>query len=185
MTVALSAAPVGFCFGTVEISMPAFAENFGAPEWAGLLLSVWAAASAVGGLAYGARHWTPPAAEPLPCASPCCCRWASSPRCSRPASALMALLIIPAGLLIAPLGAAANQIVGTVAPPGAVTRGLLVADDFLIAGFAAGTATGGHLAEHVAWESCFVAAVVAAALGALIVIGRRATLNAAPVLAVP
>src|SRR5918995_5223648 len=60
VTVALSAAPVGFCFGTVEISMPAFAESFGAPEWAGLLLSVWAAASAVGGLAYGARHWTLP-----------------------------------------------------------------------------------------------------------------------------
>ena len=30
VTLALSAAPVGFCFGTVEISMPAFAEQFGA-----------------------------------------------------------------------------------------------------------------------------------------------------------
>ncbi len=97
----------------------------------------------------------------------------------------MALLIIPAGLLIAPLGAAANQIVGTVAPAGAVTEAYSWPTTFLIAGFAAGTAIGGHLAEHVGWESCFVAAVVAASLGALIAIGRRATLNAAPVPAVP
>ena len=71
----------------------------------------------------------------------------------------MALLIIPAGLLIAPLGAAANQIVGTVAPAGAVTEAYSWPTTFLIAGFAAGTAVGGHLAEHVSWEACFVAAV--------------------------
>ena len=97
----------------------------------------------------------------------------------------MALLIIPAGLLIAPLGAAANQIVGTVAPAGAVTEADSWPTTFLIAGFAAGTATGGHLAEHVSWEACFVAAVAAAAVGALVVLGRRTTLNAAPVPAVP
>src|SRR5829696_809656 len=57
VTLALAAAPIGFCFGAVEISMPAFAEQFGSPAWAGVLLSAWAAASAAGGLAYGARAW--------------------------------------------------------------------------------------------------------------------------------
>jgi MFS family permease len=184
VTLALSAAPVGFCFGTVEISMPAFAEQFGAAEWAGVLLSVWAGASAVGGLAYGARHWR----QPLPSVYvriALLLPLGFLPALLAPSIAAMALLIIPAGLLIAPLGAAANQIVGTVAPAGAVTEAYSWPTTFLIAGFAAGTAVGGHLAEHVSWESCFVAAVAAASAGALIAIGRRATLNAAPVPAVP
>ena len=98
----------------------------------------------------------------------------------------MALLIIPAGLLIAPLGAAANQIVGTVAPAGAVTEAYSWPTTFLIAGFAVGTAIGGHLAEHVSWEACFVAAVDGRRDWARwSSFGRRATLNAAPVPAVP
>jgi MFS family permease len=184
VTLALSAAPVGFCFGTVEISMPAFAEQFGAAEWAGVLLSVWAGASAVGGLAYGARHWR----QPLPSVYvriALLLPLGFLPALLAPSIAAMALLIIPAGLLIAPLGAAANQIVGTVAPAGAVTEAYSWPTTFLIAGFAAGTAVGGHLAEHVSWEACFVAAVAAASAGALIATGRRATLNAAPVPAVP
>ena len=184
VTLALAAAPVGFCFGAVEISMPAFAEQFGAAAWAGVLLSVWAAASAVGGLAYGARHWS----RPLPSVYVTIALLLPLgflPALLAPSVAAMALLIVPAGLLIAPLGAAANQIVGTVAPAGAVTEAYSWPTTFLIAGFAVGTALGGHLAEHVSWEACFVAASAAAALGAGIALGRRATLSAAPVPAVP
>ena len=59
-TIMVATVPIGFCFGTVEISLPAFAIEHGAPAWAGALLSVWAAASAVGGLAYGARTFSTP-----------------------------------------------------------------------------------------------------------------------------
>jgi MFS family permease len=59
-TLMLATVPIGFCFGAVEISLPAFAKQFGAPEWAGVLLSVWALASAAGGLTYGARSWRLP-----------------------------------------------------------------------------------------------------------------------------
>ena len=41
-TVAFAAVPVGFCFGAVEISLPAFAEEHGAAELAGVLLATWA-----------------------------------------------------------------------------------------------------------------------------------------------
>ena len=184
LTLAFAAGPVGFCFGTTEIAMPAFAEQFGAAEWAGVLLSVWAGASAVGGLAYGARHWT----RPLPSVYvrlSLLLPLGFLPALLAPSIAVMALLIIPAGLLIAPLGAATNQIVGSVAPAGAVTEAYSWPTTFLIAGFATGTAVGGHLAEHVAWEACFVAAAGAATLGAAIAVGRRATLNAAAVPAVP
>jgi predicted MFS family arabinose efflux permease len=59
-TLMLATVPIGFCFGAVEISLPAFAEQFGPREWAGVLLSVWALASAAGGLAYGVRNFRLP-----------------------------------------------------------------------------------------------------------------------------
>jgi MFS family permease len=115
-TLMLATAPIGFCFGAVEISLPAVAEQYGAREWAGVLLSVWALASAIGGLTYGARTFSAPldvvylrltALLPL----------GFLPALAAPSIAAMAFLILPAGLLIAPLGAAGNQLVGQVAPP--------------------------------------------------------------------
>jgi MFS family permease len=174
--------PIGFCFGAVEISLPAFAKQFGAPEWAGVLLSVWALASAVGGLLYGARNWRLPldavylrlaALMPL----------GFLPALAAPSLVAMAFLILPAGLLIAPLGAAGNQLVGQVAPHGAVTEAYSWPVTAMIAGFAAGTATGGALVEAVDWLACFVAAALAGALGATFAFAGRRTLAAAPVAA--
>ena len=56
-TLVIATVPVGFGFGTIEIMLPAFAREHGAPELAGVLLATWALASATGGLLYGARHW--------------------------------------------------------------------------------------------------------------------------------
>jgi len=182
-TLMLATVPIGFCFGAVEISLPAFAKQFGAPEWAGVLLSVWALASAAGGLTYGARSWRLPvdavylrlvALLPL----------GFLPALAAPSVAAMALLILPAGLLIAPLGAAGNQLVGQVAPPGAVTEAYTWPVTAMIAGFAVGTAVGGALVEGADWRACFVAASIAGVLGALIAYSQRGTLVARPV-AVP
>jgi MFS family permease len=174
-TLMLATLPIGFCFGAVEISLPAFAQQFGAPEWAGVLLSIWAAASAVGGLTYGARSWRLPLgtvylrlAALLPLGF--------LPALAAPSVAVMALLIVPAGLLIAPLGAAGNQLVGQVAPAGAVTEAYSWPVTAMVAGFAAGTAVGGALVEGIDWHACFVAATVAATLGAAIAYWQRATL---------
>ena len=167
--------PIGFCFGAVEISLPAFASEHGAPEWAGALLSVWAAGSAAGGIAYGARSFSSPVpsvylgiAALLPLGF--------LPALAAPSIALMALLILPAGLLIAPLGAALNQLVGDVAPAGARTEAYAWPVTALLAGFAGGTAVGGSLIESLDWQSCFVAASVAAAVGAALAFTFRRTL---------
>ncbi len=164
-TIMVATIPIGFCFGAVEISLPAFASEHGAPAWAGALLSVWAAASAIGGLAYGARTFT----APLPTVY---LRLAALlplgflPALAAPSIAAMAVLIVPAGLLIAPLGAAGNQLVGEVAPPGAETEAYTWPVTAMLAGFAAGTAVGGTLVEHVDWQACFVAAAATGVLGA-------------------
>jgi MFS family permease len=172
--------PIGFCFGIVEISLPAFAKQYGAAEWAGLLLSVWALASAVGGLAYGARNWRLPLdsvylrlAALLPLGF--------LPALAAPSIVAMAFLIIPAGLLIAPLGAAGNQLVGSVAPRGTVTEAYSWPVTAMIAGFAVGTATGGAIVESIDWQACFVAAALAGLVGAAIVYAGRGNLRAVPV----
>jgi MFS family permease len=174
-TLMLANVPIGFCFGAVEISLPAFASEHGAPEWAGALMSVWAAASAVGGIAYGARSFRSPVpsvylglAALLPLGF--------LPALAAPSIALMALLILPAGLLIAPLGAALNQLVGDVAPAGAKTEAYAWPVTALLAGFAGGTAVGGSLVESLDWHACFVAASLAAALGASLAYTFRRTL---------
>ncbi len=174
-TLMLTTLPAGFCFGVVEISMPAFAGEHGAPEWAGVLLSSWAGASAVGGLAYGARAWKRPVsavylrlAALLPLGF--------LPALLAPSVAAMAVLIVPAGLLIAPIGAAGNHLVGELAPAGAVTEAYAWPVTALIAGFAAGTAIGGTLVEAWSWHACFVAAALAAAVGAAFAYARRGTL---------
>ena len=178
-TLMLATLPIGFCFGAVEISLPAFAKQLGAAEWAGLLLSIWGLASAVGGVLYGARSWRLPLdsvylrlAALLPLGF--------LPALAAPSIAAMALLIVPAGLLIAPLGAAGNQLIGEVAPAGALTEAYTWPVTAMIAGFAAGSAVGGALVECAGWHACFVAASVIGMLGALIAYSQRQTLVAVP-----
>ena len=175
-TLVLTTLPAGFCFGVVEISMPAFSAEYGAPAWAGVILAVWAAASATGGLAYGARAWGLPVgsvyvrlALVLPLGF--------LPALLATSVATMALLIIPAGLLIAPLGAAGNQLVSDLAPPGAVTEAYAWPVTALILGFSIGTSLGGTLVEALDWRACFLAASGAALLGAALVLARRRTLR--------
>jgi predicted MFS family arabinose efflux permease len=144
-----------------------------------VLLSVWALASAIGGLTYGARSWRLPLdavylrlAALLPLGF--------LPALAAPSVAVMALLILPAGLLIAPLGAAGNQLVGRVAPAGAVTEAYTWPVTAMTAGFAIGIAVGGSLVEAVDWRACFAAAAIAGALAAVIAYSQRATLATAP-----
>ena len=175
-TIVLSSVPVGFCFGAVEISLPAFAEQHGTRELAGVLLAAWSIGSLAGGLAYGARNW--------PGSLGSVYLWLSVllplgyfPALVAPSVAAMALLILPAGLLIAPLGAAGNELIGRVAPAGTVTEAYAWPVTAILVGFAAGTAGGGALVEAADWRACFVAAAVAAGLGAAVVYRFRGTLS--------
>jgi predicted MFS family arabinose efflux permease len=96
-----------------------------------------------------------------------------------PSIAAMALLILPAGLLIAPLGAAGNQLIGRVAPAGAATEAYAWPVTAILVGFAAGSSLGGALVECADWRACFVGAAVSAAVGAVVVYRFRGTLAAA------
>ena len=120
--------PVGFAFGILEITITAFATDEGHRELAGVLLTLWAVASAAGGLVYGARprrgtasdtHLRVALALPLGLAP---IVLATSPW-------TMALLVIPAGIFIAPLLATRNELAGPRRAAGNRDGGLHVAAD--------------------------------------------------------
>jgi MFS family permease len=178
-TIVIAMLPVGFSFGAIEVVLPAFADAHGERQLAGVLIAVWSLGSALGGLIYGARPrlvplrtmhlWTavavPAGMAPL--------MLAGSPLA-------MGLLVIFAGLPIAPLIATRNELAGALAMPGAETESFTWPLTAMVSGVSLGAAAAGALADGPGWRAAVVVAVVASALGALLSVTRRATLQAAP-----
>jgi predicted MFS family arabinose efflux permease len=163
--------------GVLEIAIAAFAEEHASRDDAGWLFTLWSVGSLAGGLWYGARQWQLPShlrflvvtgvltfgLAPLPLAG------------SMP---VFAVLVIVAGLGLAPSTAAAYSLIGDLAPPGAVTE----AYSWQIVGYVAGSAVGAWLAgvivEHVSVTAALACAPLAAALGLLVALAGRRTLRA-------
>jgi MFS family permease len=175
-TLVMSMAPVGFAFGALEVAIPAFADEKGRPELAGVLIAVWSVGSAIGGLVYGARerrlslasvHLRMALLLPLSLAP---VALAGSPLS-------MALLVIPAGLFIAPLLASRNELAGVVAPPDAETEAFTWPLTAMVAGVSLGAGVAGALADASGWRAPVLVAVAAAALGTLVAVTRNHTLH--------
>ena len=141
-------------------------------------MAAWAAGSGVGGLTYGGReHTSSPGA-----------RWvrlaAVFPLCSLPLAAgpvdrwRWRRCALVAGLCLAPYMAAANELVGDVAPPGAVTEAFAWPITAIGLGAAGGSAVAGALAQSWGWRPGFGAVVVAGGVTALIAVAGRATVRA-------
>jgi predicted MFS family arabinose efflux permease len=166
---------VGFAFGTIEVVVPAFSADHGARELSGVLLAVWSCASGVSGLLYGARptrrglqdvHLMLAFALPLALAAMLA---AVSPL-------TMALLVVVAGLPIAPLIASRNQLVERVAPRGTATEAFTWPLTALVSGVSLGAAISGTIIEEYSWAAAVIAAVAASAAGAALLFARRETL---------
>ena len=166
---------MGFAFGTLEVVLPAFSEAEGSKELAGVLLAAWSAASGVGGLVWGARGGDAPLLRahmvfawllPLGIA----------PLLLAVSPLTMALLAILTGLPIAPLIASRNQLIERVVLPGTATEAFTWPLTVLVAGVSLGAAAGGAVVEARSWSAGVVLAMAVAALGALVVLGRRRTL---------
>jgi MFS family permease len=168
----LTTLPLGFCFGAVEVTFPAFCEDVASRGQAGLLLAAWSLGSAAGGIAYGAVHWTLPA-------------WRRYPRCAValplgflplaiPGSVgLMLPLAFLSGVTIAPLLSTGNQVVGEIAAEGTVTEAYTWPITALVVGISAGNAAAGVIAGSAGWRESFLIASGAAALGAVVAVAQR------------
>jgi len=178
-TLVLGMLPVGFAFGAFEVAIPAFAEAEGKPELAGLLLATWALASAAGGLAYGARPRRTPLLD-LHLRMALLLPLGLVPVALATSPAVMALLVLPAGVFIAPLLATRNELAGRIAPPGAATEAVTWPLTALVSGIALGAAAGGAVIDASGWRAAILVGIASAFVGAAVALARRGTLVSAP-----
>jgi hypothetical protein len=174
-TLVFASLPVGFALGSIEVALPAFSEAEGSKALAGVLLAVWSGGSGLAGLAWGVRGtrfslldahlrfaWLLPVViAPL--------ALASSPL-------TMGVLVLVAGLPIAPLIASRNQLVQRVTPVGTATEAFTWPLTALVAGVSLGAAVAGTIVESSSWTAAVLVAAGVAAAGATVVLTRRRTL---------
>jgi MFS family permease len=173
-TLVLTSLPAGIGIGICEVAIPAFSDDMSAAATAGILLALWSVGSATGGLIYGALRNRPPlqhvhlaVAAGLPLSL--------LPMAAAPSVAVMALIVIPAGMFIAPLLATRNELIGWVAPEGSRTEAYTWPVTAFVGGIAIGSALAGTIVEQASWRTAFLVAAVFAAGGTLVAVARRHT----------
>lgn len=177
-TLVFAALPIGICFGTLEVALPAFAAEHGTAGLSGVLFAVLSVGSIAGGLTYGL------AADRLgSLARGYLVMVIALPGClallTLPSSVALMLVVVPfAGCVIAPLTSAENQLVTTVAPPGAATEAYAWVIMSTVVGAAVGNAMAGAVVQASSWRTAMLVACAAAALGAALSYLRRGTLRA-------
>lgn len=170
--------PVGVALGATEVVLPAFsARTAGDTSHAGLLLALWSLGSLGGGLLYGA---VPPRAtvERVHLTMAVLFPLTLLPMLLAGSVATMALLVLPAGVCVAPLIATRNELVGRVAPAGSATEAYTWPVTALVAGIAVGAASAGSIVEAADWRAATLMAAGLGVLGSATAILRRRTLAA-------
>jgi MFS family permease len=171
----LSLVFVGVLFGTIEVSMIAFAEERGSTSGSGLLLALVALGSVLAGLAYGAFHLV----SPLPR------RYLLSlvglalgllPLLLAPSVPLMAPAALLAGIAISPTLIAAFAFVDVLVPAPARTEGFSWLNSGLGLGVAGGFAASGAVADASGARTAFLVALAAAVAAALTALVARSAL---------
>jgi MFS family permease len=171
---ALLAVVLGYsiAFGLVEIGITAYAAARGHPAVAGVLLALMSAGSALGGLAYGSRSWSPPLTRQFAVAlalmgaglallAPSTDLW------------LFATLSFLAGIVMAPALTMQSMLVARTASAHQATEAFTWSSTGLLSGVALGIAVGGWLIEQWSWAAAFVAASVCAFGSAALALGLR------------
>jgi MFS family permease len=176
LTLALTSVPPGIGLGMCEVAIPGFAYDHGAAQRAGLVLAVWSAGSAVGGVVYGMIRRPP--LQRVHIAVSLLLPLSLLPLAAAPSLAVMAVLELPAALFSAPLLATRNELIGWVAPPDARTEAYTWPQTAFVGGIAIGAALAGGLVESAGPSPAFLAAGGIAALGAVIAVVRRRTIVA-------
>ncbi len=177
-TLVATTLPIGFCVGAAEVAFPAFGESLGSPALAGPLIAIWSLGSACGGLFYGAH------AHRVDLTTAYLRTLAIVPLVTLPLALpssflVMAPLALLSGIAIAPLIAAGSQLVGQVAPRGALTEAYTWPLTSLVGGVAAGNAASGGIVASIGWREAFIAAAAVGAFGIAVGFLRRSTLRPA------
>jgi MFS family permease len=171
---ALLAVVLGYsiAFGLVEIGITAYAAARGHPAVAGVLLALMSAGSALGGLAYGSRSWSPPLTRQFAIAL---ALMGAGLALLAPSTNLWLFTILSffAGIVMAPALTMQSMLVARTASARHATEAFTWSSTGLLSGVALGIAVGGWLIEQWTWSAVFVAASVCAFGSAALALGLR------------
>ena len=168
---------LAFAWGALELAIPAYAQE--AHESPGLLLSIWAVGSVIGGLLYATRSWggTPQRAMAillaLNLAGLAVLLLARSPL------ELGALLVIN-GLVNAPVIATFYVLVEELAPHGTVTEAFTWISTTFLVGISGGVAASGVVADAANPQAAFLLGVGGCAFAVACATVRRRGLHPPP-----
>lgn len=175
-TMTLASLPLGVCFGTSEVVLPAFSSSHGSAALAGLLIATQGLGSAAAGFWFGAGA----------------SRLGGIPRSYLILLALLPLffvvLAVPSavwlmfvaaaisGMIIAPITISENLVAQRIAPRGTITEAFTWLIMSTVVGIALGNAGAGALVDSAGGDVAVLAACGIAALAAVIAYARRRTL---------
>jgi predicted MFS family arabinose efflux permease len=158
---------VGGVFGGVEISTIGFADQSGHPSLAGPLLACYAGGSMVAGLVYGGLHWRWSLTRRfLTGAFAMTVTTAALPFVREPA--VLALLLVVAGIGIAPTLISGLSLVERLVPPGQVTEGLTWATTGVVVGLSLASPVAGRVVDETGARQAFVVGAGSGAAAVLV-----------------
>lgn len=167
---------LGGVFGATDVATIAFAEEHGDKSAAGLILAVFACGSLVAGLWYGIRRWVTPL-------------WvrfvvtmlglAGGVSLFPLVDSLWALagLMFFTGLMIAPSLIGGNGLVQLIVPQTQLTEGLTYVGTALGVGVSLGSSIAGSRIDAAGAHAGFIVAIIAAGVGALLVVASAPVLR--------
>lgn len=153
LTVALLC--LGASLGAIEVAVTAACARFGSPHAVGLLLGLWGAGSLAGGLVSG-RVAAPSAPTRRLTGLLLALAGGGALLAAAGSIATLALLLVVAGVAIAPAFATLYGICGVVARPGTATEAFTWMSSGVGAGIAVGNACGGLLADDPGSRATFL-----------------------------
>ena len=177
VTLLVAAMGAGACFGVFEVVLPAFGKQDGSASLGGPLITAWSLGSMAGGVLYGAFGERMGALLRVFLVLAAILPVVSALTLAASSIVAMALLITLAGVVIAPLQATQNQLVGLVAPTGTITEAYTWVLMGLVVGLSAGNAAAGALVDAAGWRAAVLAGCACAALTAALAWVRRRTLG--------
>jgi MFS family permease len=175
-TLLVVSAAFGMAFGTLEVTMPAFADERGSAATGGVLLAALALGSMLGGVWYGSRAFSLHLSAQM---IRFCAVFAAAlvPLAFAESIALMLILMAVAGFFVAPWAATTAALVGRLAPSGAVTEAYTWEMTAVIVGFALGGVLSGVLVENAGVRESLLAAAGLAGVSVATAWLRRETLR--------
>jgi MFS family permease len=175
-TVMLSTFAMGVAFGVVEVAMPAFGEAHGSRAQGGFVLSCFALGSLIGGLWVGTRPPSRGLAARFTLAL-AALSLALVPPLVAPSILVMCVLMLVAGMPIAPAFASSYGLVDELAVPGTATEAFALLGTAIVAGLSLGTSLCGLAIEHLGLTGALALAAPCVGAATLLAVGRRASLT--------